>query len=204
MRTDDGAQKPTSLESNNKSVNLPTPREQTTGEGAVVVSTGDSDVSTPVGNGNVVEEVKEVGARVGTEPSEVIIEEAEVAGEATPSSESFGESGESSETLEASDGVLTWAPEEDHEHKRVKVCLFMQSTCSFILPSHTCNALRIHYTLAVYTAVHCPFVGSGFCFCNLVTANQDPDTRLVLSGLRIDRLAMGRSRHGVLPRLVPK
>jgi len=43
-------------------------------------------------------------------------------GEGTePSSESFPEPGVSSETIEAAEGVLAWSPEEDHEHKRVKV-----------------------------------------------------------------------------------
>lgn len=76
-------------------------------------SLGESGPPKPAENGHADLEAKEVESRDITEAG---------GGEGTePSSESFPEPGVSSETIEAAEGVLAWSPEEDHEHKRVKV-----------------------------------------------------------------------------------
>lgn len=129
MRTDNGAKPLASLEPNtNQSADPPAPTEpQAACTDAPGTPTGNVDDSKPlekpIENGHPAEEVQENGARAAAEAREVVLEAAEVAVDAPASTESFGEAGESQEPLEAAEGVLAWAPEEDHEHKRVKVCL---------------------------------------------------------------------------------
>jgi protein phosphatase-4 regulatory subunit 3 len=123
MSADDAAKKPASIEFNNteKSSADPTSaprREEHTIGGSH--SLGESGLPKPAENGHADLEVE---SRDITEAGGVVKGEIEALGEGTePSSESFLESGDSSETIEAAEGVLAWSPEEDHEHKRVKVC----------------------------------------------------------------------------------
>jgi protein phosphatase 4 regulatory subunit 3 len=125
MSADDAAKKPASIEFNNteKSSTDPTsaPRRE---EQAIeeLHSLGESGPPKPAENGHADLEAKEVESRDITEAGGVVKGEVEALGEGTePSSESFPESGDLSETTEAAEGVLAWSPEEDHEHKRVKV-----------------------------------------------------------------------------------
>lgn len=143
MRTEDGAKTLVSSEcNNNQSVDPLKPLDEFTSIDAPSASAGVPEnpkpLEKPVENGTAVEEGQEPGARAAGEPAEVALEGAEVATEAAHSSESFGESGESQETVEASEGVLAWAPEEDHEHKRVKVCSFLRYSCTGLFPARVC------------------------------------------------------------------
>lgn len=127
MSADYATKKSTSTELNNiqKSTN-PTTATSHEEQASLVVgqshSSDESGSSKLVENGNIEQEAKEVGSRDITETNDVVKEEMETLGEgAEPSSESFAESGDSSETIETGEGVVAWSPEEDHEHKRVKV-----------------------------------------------------------------------------------
>ncbi|KAF7970250.1 hypothetical protein HWV62_24502 [Athelia sp. TMB] len=125
MPTEDGAKNLLSSEFNsNQSADPLTPREQPAGadtSDSAEQSNSLNTVAKPVENGRVEEEVVEEGARAAAEPGEVVIEAAEVTTEGDLSSESFGESQGLPDAIEPAPGVLSWAPEEDHEHKRVKV-----------------------------------------------------------------------------------
>lgn len=165
MRTEDGAKTLVSSEcNNNQSVDPLKPLDESTSIDAPSASAGVPEnpkpLEKPVENGTAVEEVQEPGARAAGEPAEVALEGAEVATEAAHSSESFGESGESQETVEASEGVLAWAPEEDHEHKRVKVCSFLRIralACS-LRAYASIGALCILFSVRMcYSSVH-PFL----------------------------------------------
>ena len=73
-------------------------------------------------NGHIEPEANEIESRDITEASEAVDGDLEVVGgSAEPSSEPFMGSGDSSEVTESAEGVVAWSPEEDHEHKRVKV-----------------------------------------------------------------------------------
>jgi hypothetical protein len=80
-----------------------------------------SGLSRPTENGDVDQKAREVESPDMTEGGGVVKGENEVVGEgAEPSSDPFVGCGDSLETSEG-EGVLAWSPEEDHEHKRVKV-----------------------------------------------------------------------------------
>jgi protein phosphatase-4 regulatory subunit 3 len=129
MSADDAPKTSVSLEPNNekssaKSTSITTHEEQTPSSVGDTQSLRYSGSSEPAENGHVDQEAKEVGSRDVNQ--EIGGEEIETSGEGEPLSESFAESGDSLETTETAEGVLAWSPEEDHEHKRVKV-----SKCGF-------------------------------------------------------------------------
>lgn len=129
MRTDDGAKNLASSEPNtNQSADPPAPLELQAScigdpEATTAISKVSQTLEKPMENKHPVVEVQGNGARAAAEVGEVVMEGAESVGETLVSSGPFVEPGESQEPLEAAEGVLAWAPEEDHEHKRVKVCL---------------------------------------------------------------------------------
>src|ERR1700691_4926300 len=129
MSADDSAQKSASTEPiNSQKSTYPTPATLREEQASLAVgeshSSGESGPSTE--DGHVDQEAKEVESRDIMDAGEVAKAEIEVLGEgAEPSSESFAESGDSSEIPEAGEGVLAWSPEEDHEHKRVKVSSYV-------------------------------------------------------------------------------
>jgi protein phosphatase-4 regulatory subunit 3 len=123
MSADDVTKKSASTEPNDP--DKPTdPTSRTLREEQITEShiSNTSGPSKPAENGDVDQEVNEVGSRDITEAGDVVKRQIELSGEGVePSSEPFVGSGDPLETPEGGEGVLAWSPEDDHEHKRVKV-----------------------------------------------------------------------------------
>jgi protein phosphatase-4 regulatory subunit 3 len=123
MSADDAAKNTVPIESNNteNSSTDPTsatPREAV-GESHSFAESGSSKPAENGQNGHADQEVESCDI---TEAVEVVKGEIEAPDAGTePSLESFTETGDPSEIAETAEGVLAWSPEEDHEHKRVKV-----------------------------------------------------------------------------------
>lgn len=91
---------------------------------------------------------KDIESRDIIEACETVNGDLESVGEnAEPPPEPFVGSADSSEIAEPADAVVAWSPDEDHEHKRVKVRL--------ILVSHICSILRHGIPMYCYSVTLC-------------------------------------------------
>lgn len=161
MSTDDAAKNSTSLESINstsKSIDptSATPHEQVPlsaeeAPRALVSGAPEQPGPSKAGeNDNAEVQLKDLESRDITEAGEVNGGAEAVSGTTQPPSELHGESGETLEAVEAADGVLAWSPEEDHEHKRVKVSYTDFFTCSSFLFLVPCDALDMSLALFAF------------------------------------------------------
>lgn len=130
MSTDDATLKSvilTPLKSNNQTPKS-TDSTPATSEEESPANVGQSDTSAEAGtselavNGEVKLEAKDTESHDTNGAVEVANGELKVAADAVdPLSEPFVGSGDSAEAIDPTGVVLAWSPEEDHEHKRVKV-----------------------------------------------------------------------------------
>jgi hypothetical protein len=153
-----------SLEPNSNSQTATDPTSITSRQQALLsleksLSSDDSGPSKPEENGLVEVEPKEIESRDITEACEAVNGDLEGVGEnIEPSSEPFVGSGDSSEITEPADAVVAWSPDEDHEHKRVKVRLYVTS--------HICRIFRhvipMHRYQVVLIPLKRPLLTTGF------------------------------------------
>jgi protein phosphatase-4 regulatory subunit 3 len=131
MSADDTAKKyaftePNKIGKSTDHISATVAEEQASLSAGVLYSSSESEASKLAENRLLDQEAKEAESRDITEAGEVVKGDIEASGEgAEPSSESFAESVDSAETPEAGEGVLAWSPEDDHEHKRVKVSSYV-------------------------------------------------------------------------------
>lgn len=131
MSTDDLAEAKSvsliSLEPNSNSLTPADPTSLTPRQQALLsvdksLSSDEFRPSNPEENGLVAEEAREIGSRDIIEVGEAVNGDLEAVGENPElSSEPFVGAGDSSEIAEPADAVVAWSPDDDHEHKRVKV-----------------------------------------------------------------------------------
>lgn len=151
MSTDDAADKTLSLTLVELKDDTPTSQDTVSATSRDSLNTGeslslhDSGPSKPADNGQADQDIKEKESRDIPDTGEVANKEREGAVEgAEPSSGSFAESREPSEATESVDAVLAWSPEEDHEHKRVKVSRISTSCLSLLRISSSQQPAFVH------------------------------------------------------------